>query len=424
MPHQSGNPDWSGGNPGLNPGTGGGGKPAGAGTKKGALFGDQIVLYRDLDPTDGGGNGEPILDPYGGSQLIAVGYDPGDLVRPEGDKLDDLFPIYMEEIEEGDYEFPAALVPYLQEVELERANVSRAPAKVTEKALVAALEKVEGAYDAYQADTDPQAELEDYLTTDPAGRIMYRADIASDFATIDAPLENLAVFQALMTAGGATGWPEAYDNWATPIVIKNESYDISVFRDLVGTSTVTPDWDPSALLGAAWSKEGLITLDAMLYENTTLRLNTVDEATQTVTDYFDFVDDMATGTTADDTESYDYSRAARYGGDPEDATWLRWTIDVDGTPEYVYATVYDAVFGGGDPMTGDVLPGQDWVDQYLFIDFDAAPYEPEDDMFTYVSADNAGVNDFAQAADDSRAVIEFIHTYGAVVVAYDDVPDA
>lgn len=422
MPHQSGNPDWSGGNPGLNPGMGGGGKPSGAGTKKGTLFGDQIVLYRDLDPTDGGGNGEPILDLNG--QLIAVGYDPGDLVLPEGNKLDDLFPIYMANVE-GDYEFPAALIPYLQEVELERANVSRAPAKVTEKALAAALVKVESAYDAFQADTDPLAKLEDYLTTDPAGRIMYRADTLSDFATVDSPLENLALFQALMTAGGATGWPEAYANWATTtITIKSDVYDISVFQDLVGASTLTPDWDPSALLGGAWSKEGLITLDAMLYENTTLGLNTVDPLTQTVTDYFDFVDDKTTGSTADDTESYDYSREGRYGGDPADATWLRWTIDVGGTPEYVYATVYDAVFGGGDASTGEVLPGQDWVDQYLFIDFDGAAPDPlDDDMFTYVSAENAGVNDFAQAADDSRAVIEFIHTYGAVVVDYEAVPD-
>ena len=34
---------------------GGGGKPEGAGSKKGDLFGDQYVLLRDVDPSDGGG---------------------------------------------------------------------------------------------------------------------------------------------------------------------------------------------------------------------------------------------------------------------------------------------------------------------------------------------------------------------------------
>ena len=34
---------------------GGGGKPDGAGSKKDDLFGDQYVLLRDVDPSDGGG---------------------------------------------------------------------------------------------------------------------------------------------------------------------------------------------------------------------------------------------------------------------------------------------------------------------------------------------------------------------------------
>ncbi len=423
MPHQSGKPDWSGGNPGLNPGNGGGGgKPDGAGTQKGELFGDQIVLYRDLDPTDGGGNGEPVLD--ASEQLIAVGYDPNDEARPEDQKLDDLFPIYKLEIAEGDFEFPETLVPFLQEVELERANVSRAPAKVTEKALISALDKIAGAYDAFH--DDPLASLDDYITTDPAGRIMFRVDTASEFSTIDAPLENLALYQALMTAGGADGWPEAHGNWSTPLVVNGQSYDLAVFQELVGGSTKTPDWDPSALLGAAWSKEGEITLDAMLYENTTLGLNAVNQASQTVTSYYDFVDHMDTAATADDTESYDYSREARFGGDPTQVEWLRWTIDVDGDPEYVYATVYDAVFGGGDADAGEVLPGQEWADEYLFIDTgDGLPPDASDDTFAeYVPADDAGVNDFAQAADDSRAVIEFMHTHSAVVMTYDEVQDA
>lgn len=94
----------------------GGGKPPGAGTKKGDLFGDQYILLRDIDPTDGGGSGEPVLDENG--QFILVGSN-GSL-------------IYFEQNIDGDYEIPADALPFVQEVELERANVARAPDKVME----------------------------------------------------------------------------------------------------------------------------------------------------------------------------------------------------------------------------------------------------------------------------------------------------
>lgn len=55
----------------------------------------------------------------------------------------------------------------------------------------------------------------DEIKTDPAGRIMYSADGGATFATIDAPLENLALFQYLMTTPGGTagGWLDVTDNW-------------------------------------------------------------------------------------------------------------------------------------------------------------------------------------------------------------------
>lgn len=251
MPHQSGKPDWTGGNPGLNPGRGGGGKPDGAGSRKGELFGDQLVLYRDLDPSDGGGNGEPVLD--GNGQIIPIGFDQTSIL----DGADGLFPIYFEADAEGDYEIPADLLPFVQEVELERANVARAPAKVQEKALETALDKVLNA---------------DVIQTDPAGRIMYSNDGGTTFATIDAPLENLALYQYLMTNpdGSAGAWPDVADHWGP------------VFQALLGGNTTDPDWDPSALMGAAWSKEGEITLDALVYENTTLGINKVTGSGETL----------------------------------------------------------------------------------------------------------------------------------------------
>ena len=44
------------------------------------------------------------------------------------------------------------------------------------------------------------------------------------------------------------------------------------------------------------------------------------------------------------------------------------------------------------------------------------------DDFDLVDATMMGVNDFAQAADDSRAVIDFMHTYTAVEIDESEVP--
>ena len=151
-------PPWAGGNKDANPHRpDNDGKPDHAGSKKGELYGDQIVVFRDLgtmadmDYDDG----EPVLDTS--DQLIVVGYDPDGLRG--GD--DGLFPIYFKEVGDGDYEIPPEDLPYVQEVELERANVARAPERVMEKALAAALEKIE---------------TSDAIDTDPAGRIMYSID--------------------------------------------------------------------------------------------------------------------------------------------------------------------------------------------------------------------------------------------------------
>ena len=88
---------------------------------------------------------------------------------------------------EGDYEIPAEDLPYVQEVELERANVARAPNKVMDKALQAALEKIERR-----------------LTSIPIQRAGSCTALTADESTrtIDAPLENLALYQYLMTPQG------------------------------------------------------------------------------------------------------------------------------------------------------------------------------------------------------------------------------
>lgn len=320
---------------------GGGGKPDGAGSKKGDLFGDQYVLLRDVDPSDGGGNGEPVLDENGNPILIGT-HD---------------LPIYFVANIDGDYEIPADQLAFTQTVELERANVARAPEKVMDKSLSEALGKITSAAT---------------VTVDAAGRLV------CDGTTIDSPLENLALYKYLMTAGGQSSWPAVTEHWPESL------------QALLGQDRTSPDWDPASLLGAAFSKDSSVTLDAVLYENTVLGVN---EATtlngQLQVDYFEF--------SKGNQESYSYDRQARYGD-----VWLQWYEDTDDDPgnlELVQMSLLEAVFDNTD-----------WADIYWTRSEDGTAFQSSE-------AEQSGVNDFAQAADDARAVIYFMHESGAVQIA-------
>ena len=317
-------------NPGSGNGKGqGGGRPEnpGSGSDKGDLYGDQYVMLRDLNPADGGGNGESVLDANG--QPILVGSD-GSLIYFEMDPAT------------GDYEIPADKADLVQEVELGRANVARAPDAVMQKSLDEAMSKIMAAT---------------VVGTDAAGRITV------DGVAIDSPLENMALYQYLMTAGGQQSWSSVQEYWPESIAS-------------------LPNWDPSSLLGAAFDKFTPISMDAVLYQNTTLGVNLV---TGSAVEYYDF--------TVDGGEAYNYSREARWGD-----TYIQWYQNLDDDPdlELVEPTsVYDAVFGG-----------QEWNDQYLQSDGSIQP------------ATSAGVNDFAQAVEDARAVIYFMHeSLGAIEVS-------
>jgi hypothetical protein len=326
----------------------GGGKPVGAGIKKGDLYGDQYVLLRDVDASDGGGNGEPVLDANGQPILVDING----------------LPIYYVMNTDGDYEIPADQVAFTQTVELERANVARAPDKVMEKSLDAAMAKIEAAT---------------VLSVDPAGRIV------CDGVTIDSPLENLALYQSLMTAGGQSSWPAVTQHWPQSL------------QNLLGTDVTSPDWDPASLLGAAFSKSAPISFDAVLYQNTVLGVNSATQVEgQLQVDYFDF--------SRGSQESYSYDRDARFEG-----VWLQWYADTDGDStslELVQKSLLEAVFDNAE-----------WTDAYLSLSADGMSFET-------TAATASGANDFAQAADDARAVINFMHETGAVQIAMPAMPDA
>ncbi len=270
--------------------SGGGGKPGDAGTTKGDLFGDMVVLLRNA-------NGDPVLVD-GQVQVIAYVYDAsGNLVQLK-DASGNLVTIpYM------DGELATAIngvAVYSAEVELGRLSVGRAPTKVLTHSLDEALSKLTSGT----------------VTLDATGRLVV------DGVTIDSPLENLALYDKYMTTGSLPG------------------------------VTLPAGFNPASLLAAASDKYGSISVDTVVYLNSILGINTG-------TTYFTF-------------PATDYDRAATWTGktatvlvlQPDGVTYKTETVDL-----------YDAVFNNTN--TNPTVVG--------------------------------GATDFASAADDYRAVIEFIH---------------
>ena len=281
----------------VKPGSGGG-KPAGAGTMKGDLYGDLWIILRDA-------NGVPILDEYGHVQPLDAD---GNLIplNEEGEPID---------------EAAAALV---QEVELSRLNVGRSPSKVSDKSYDSVLTALNSATS---------------ITLDPAGRLVLTID--GVVKTIDSPLENLALYETLVDQGFLPGL----------------TVDDSILGSLVflkDSQLTAADLDAaSSFLAAASDKTTTVTIDSVVYLNSILDIN---------------------GTLPDgyvDYSTFNYDRASTYTGD---ITYL--TDDGSGTGTYITVTepIMTAVFGD----------------------------EP------YTSADG-GVDGFAQATDDARTLIEFIH---------------
>ena len=193
---------------------GAGGKPGTAGTKKGDLFGDMVVILRDA-------NGVPITNADGLVQPIAYVYDAsGNLVPYLVDGKLVTIP----------YDAEGNLVTtingvsvYTAEVDLGRLSVARAPTKVLQHSLDEALAKL----------TTPSA----VIGLDAAGRLTVNG------VAIDSPLENLALYKTYMTTGTIAG------------------------------VTLPTGFNPAALLAAAADKTGSISVDTVVYMNSILGIN-------------------------------------------------------------------------------------------------------------------------------------------------------
>src|SRR5512139_2368409 len=202
--------------------SGGGGKPAGAGTKKGDLFGDMVVLLRDA-------NGVPILNADGLVQVIAYIYDASGNLVPLKDASGNLVVIPYNA--EGDLESTVTVGGvtydvYGAEVELGRLSVGRAPTKVLQHSLDEALAKL----------TATGA----VIALDSTGRLTVNG------VTIDSPLENLALYDAYMTG-------------TLPTAVMDALKAVNL--------------NPSALLAAAADKTGAISVDTVVYMNSILGVN-------------------------------------------------------------------------------------------------------------------------------------------------------
>ncbi|MUT73009.1 hypothetical protein [Stutzerimonas frequens] len=219
-------PEWAGVKGGK---AGGGGKPFGAGTKKGDLYGDMYILLRDV-------NGVPLEDANGDELVVAFYYDSTGALVPVTDADGKLVAIPRNE--EGDLltsvtvgDTTYDVVP--GEVELGRLSVGRSPSKVLDHSLDEALSKLtaEGVV----------------IAIDSSGRLTV------DGTTIDSPLENLALYETYMTTGTIPG------------------------------VTLPAGFNPAALLAAAGDKTGTISVDTLVYMNSILGINSG-------TTYYDFSD--------------------------------------------------------------------------------------------------------------------------------------
>jgi hypothetical protein len=340
------------------------GKPGGAGGGSPDL-GDLIVLYRDAW-------GVPILtadlcqQPLAapGETLPAIGEIPACVPAPDESCVIPVVP-----------ETCAIVVGYegyTQETDFGRTSVIRSPVTVIEQSLGEVVTKLSTAQ---------------CTTLDPAGRLVNTSEIEGEVfsATIDSPLESLAIYRQLMLTGylGAT---------ADAIVLP----------------------DPNALnmaargLGAATDKTGKVTVDQVVYSNQIMGLT--DESVQTYLPKICMnVREEVSGTVQTVRKCF-----LNYGGPHPEHTNV-------GTNFANYGYDRSDNFGGlpAPAYIPEGAPASGWF-QYLGVLQEADPKVlstfqiVQTDITTTVftsdpDLEGSNIGGFTQAADDAREVIEFTH---------------
>ena len=272
------------------------------GEVKGDLYGDLYIIVRDA-------NGEPLYFFWDG----LVPAEGGEQVQPIALDEDQ----WIAEEKQGEWDLPAScewnglwLVPmneegevaegyeeYTQEVELGRLNIARAPEQVLEAGYEEAINSINSASS---------------VESDACGRLTLIS--AEGVKTIDSPRENLALYKTLMKEGYLPGITLSDGAMGGLKFLKTNNFRGKTLSD------VALDQAASFLSGAG-DKGTVITVDEIVYLNTTLGINE--------TTYFDFME-------------YDYDRAGY------DGVWVELMngpinlILVDAVP--VDDTIYDAYY--------------------------------------------------------------------------------
>jgi hypothetical protein len=423
----------------LGAGPGGGGSGGGnAGSAAGALYGDLYVIERD-------GNGAPVLrsktklgviytcqQPLGaGCAMLPLNYDKDDF-NPE---LEDACAVQ------------TASTDFLQEVKFGRESVSRAPATVIDKSYAEALKAINLAL--------PSCGDSRAIKLDPAGRITLclateTIPVTYAWKTIDAPLENLGLYRAAMTSGcfgpvseekigeegvripvttelcGGDPLPEGCENDAISN-LNNAGLGHLVCSGTLPNRVTKEDLLSAAVFLAAGADKGSpVTLDEIINVNNYLYINkwtynTVRKVKTLTINYFPFT--VSPGGVGDN-NWFGYTRYYDAAKDGTDTTVSLLTAA--GTS--VFQSAYVPVFGGSPP-------GVNLDEIAITVCRDGSP-EP----YVCSNADNkvspgtnnpvyedwdagnihgcGGANWFAQAAEDARKTIWYLHNYEAPLLAY------
>lgn len=325
-------PTWSGGD------RGGGGNQ-----DKGDLYGDLMIIDRNIDgvPLLTDGHVQPIVrsDPA----LIpddcdTSGFEP---VSNESMYYIDNAPTALRIPLDAEGEVPLEFSPCTMEPHIGRLSVARAPYEVRQLALEEA-ERILGLADG----------VDGFIDLDAAGRLRvhYTDDELNEVVrTIDASLENLAMFEAFMEDG------------ELPTMNVLEFYGESHLHAA------------AAMLGTAADKTGDVSIvDVTQYVNAFMAIP--DEVDPLVNDPHTLKDQNFY-----DFSAFKYTRSVSFPNDRE-ICYLKVVSDVADAAGYFLV----------DVVTEGVME----VDGLFDEDFEG----------TNISA-------FAQAADDTRRVIEFMHTH-------------
>jgi hypothetical protein len=270
---------------------------------------------------------------------------------------------------------------YTQEVDFARMNVARSPEAVLERQL---------------ADVVVNLATADCITLDPAGRLVYTSQDINDAdgdgdtleyktSAVDSPLQNLAIYKEMIVRG-QLGDP------AIELPQPFTTYDIL---------------DTAAKgLGAASDKGGYVNVDLVVYLNQIQGLTELPETAlgepicinvrQEVQGVVQPVEKCFLNY-----GGYQYERGQTYSSLPEPAF-----VPADDPEEgwFEYLDVYPGTGSvGGEPLfwivQGPILPA-------VFPDLDTA------DVTDFLPGFTGGnIGGLAQAADDARAVIEFMHSH-------------